>query len=314
MKEPHSTPHPDSVLHRPGPVAPSRAEVDSLLAGAKDEARRQLPCPSCGSVADPLMRRPRRLSYEWWDEPDSYVGCALCGQHLASLPAILGVTWGTEAPADRLPDPNGEIASALNGAETHLRAIDASGERRVRERDLADGLAKGMQHAMVERKLSVPGWNPQPGNVDLYTLDQDLRARSVVETKLKASNDIYECLWDMAKLLSLVTLESIEAAFIVAGSPKRLWEKPIECAEMFEDGRHELVGEIKRLHGWWVNYILGDSAGRPLAVAPAVDVTRVATVHPELSGEEWELRAIRIEAVPTDPEDWVPFAEGLPVR
>ena len=169
-----------------------------------------------------------------------------------------------------------------------------------------------MSGGQVDRKLHVPGWTPQPGNVDVWAVDESGTPRLVVEAKLKSTNDLFECLWDMAKIASLLTLDSVEAGYIVAGTTERNWQKPIECADMFENGRHPLVGAIERLQPWWIKHILGDSSGRPDAVPAEIDVNRIASAAVQIAGEAWHVRAIRLTAVPGDPAAWVPFSEGLP--
>lgn len=82
------------------------AERDRLLANARAEARRRLPCPSCGSTADPLIRQPRRLSLAWWDDASCYVGCAACGAFFALLPVAAPFIWQPEVPEDLEDDPN----------------------------------------------------------------------------------------------------------------------------------------------------------------------------------------------------------------
>lgn len=100
---------------------------------------------------------------------------------------------------------------------------------------------------------------PQPGNVDAFTKDWLGRPVLVIETKLKEGNQVFECLWDMAKMLSLATVGSVEGAYLVTGSTVASWQRPVACAELFVTGRHELVGAIRRYEDWWIKYILGDS-------------------------------------------------------
>jgi len=229
---------------------------------------------------------------------------------LAELPLEAG-NPESESPKDRLPDPNGEITECLGTVVEEFRHLEDAGEK-IKERQLSLALGRRMKNGVVDRQLAVPGWDPQPGNVDVWARDHEDRPRLVVEAKLKSTNDIYECLWDMAKVASLTTLASVEAGYIVAGTTKHNWQKPIECADMFEDGRHDLVGTIKRLESWWIKYILGDSTGRSRAVPGHVDITRIASAFPEINGQPWEIRAIRVTPVPEDPAQWAPFEDGRP--
>ena len=84
MEPPESTPHPDAVF-----AALTRDEHARVRAEAQDAARAELPCECCGSTAEPVVRKPERLSAEWWDDPSAYLACADCGCCLALLPVWL---------------------------------------------------------------------------------------------------------------------------------------------------------------------------------------------------------------------------------
>lgn len=208
-------------------------------------------------------------------------------------------------------DERDVVAKAVLEAASDLAQLALDPSSRVRERHLADAIARHLDSAVSERKVYIPNWDPQPGNVDVFTTDWRGRPNIVIETKLKEGNDVFECLWDMAKMLSLETAKSVSAAYLVTGSTVASWERPVACAELFETGRHELVGAITgRYHDWWVKYILGGGRGRPLAIPDVMDVTRVASVRYPVHGIEWELRAVKITAPPN--ARWVGFSDGLP--
>ncbi len=203
------------------------------------------------------------------------------------------------------------VAQATVRAAEELAQLGLDPSARVRERDLANSLARNLSGAVAERKLNVPGWDPQPGNVDVFTRDQLGLPALVIETKLKDDNSIFECLWDMAKVLSLASESNVTGAYLVTGTTAANWRRPVACAELFENGRHNLVGAIRHYGDWWVKYILGDSTGRPQAVPDLMDVRLVAIAGYELNGQRWELRAIHISAAPE--AKWVPFEDGMPV-
>src|SRR5688572_10525405 len=83
-----------------------------------------------------------------------------------------------------------EIAAALSLAARQLSAADAAGDH-ANEQALAIALATEIQSSEVERRLEVPGWDPQPGNTDVWARNSVGDPRLVIETKLKASNNIY---------------------------------------------------------------------------------------------------------------------------
>jgi hypothetical protein len=82
----------------------------------------------------------------------------------------------------------------------------------------------------------------------------------------------------------------------------------VSCAELFETGRHNLVGAIRRYTTLWED-LLQEGRGRPLAVPETIDVSLVARVPVVLKGLAWELRAVRVRAVEAD---WTGFIDGRP--
>jgi len=204
-------------------------------------------------------------------------------------------------------DESDPVARATLAAAADLEALDQANGR-VRERQVADALGRHLESARVERKLRIPGWDPQPGNVDIFTTDWLGRPKLVVETKHKDGDDVYECLWDLAKVLSLTTERSVEGAYLVTGTTAANWARPVSCAELFETGRHNLVGAIRRYTTLWED-LLQEGRGRPLAVPETIDVSLVARVPVVLKGLAWELRAVRVRAVEAD---WTGFIDGRP--
>lgn len=204
-----------------------------------------------------------------------------------------------------------EVGRVLLSATTRLAAKDAEMaklDRRVVERDLAEALAAELPNSEMERSWPVPNWDPQPGRFDIVVSGDDGRPRLAIETKLKSSNDIYECLWDLLKLVALNTLDHLEGVYIVAGTSARNWRKPIKTAELFRDGSHEVRDLIGAVGDWWETYILGDSAGRPQYGPEQVNVEVVGATRLQLRRDEWEIRAIKATASTR----WVRFADGKP--
>lgn len=67
-----------------------------------------MPCPGCGTDAEPALRKPRSFSPEWERDPGTYFGCLSCGHFLARLPAPASER-PSDLPLDHLPDPRGLI-------------------------------------------------------------------------------------------------------------------------------------------------------------------------------------------------------------
>jgi hypothetical protein len=205
-------------------------------------------------------------------------------------------------------DADDLIGGALPRAAAALEALDRA-ELPVRERELQVALAEQIPGGDIERRVHVPGWDPQPGGLDVLVRDPSGELTHVVETKLKSTNDIYECLWDFAKVLSLSSGSSAPLPYVVAGTTIAGWSRHAG-RELFENGTHDLVGAIERYREWWIKYILGDSTGRPTEVPTEIHVEVIACTPVRLKGLDWELKAVRVSAG----EEWTPFAGGLPVE
>jgi len=189
-----------------------------------------------------------------------------------------------------LADDDDPVGQATVAAARRLEDACDRGER-VRERQLQEALAAELPRAEIEQRVPVPDWDPQPGATDVVTRDPAGGVVQVIETKLKATNDIYECLWDLAKVVSFS--ERQVGAYLVVGTTQNGWRRHA-TRELFGSGRHALVETIRAHLDWWDKYILGDSTGRPLRVPAQIDVRVLTRVPLRLSEDEWELRAIRV--------------------
>ena len=83
------------------------AQTDETVEAARARAAEDLPCPDCGSTARPLIRKPRRMSISWWDDPSCYIGCADCARYLAEIPSVYPTILAPEVPEDLEEDPEG---------------------------------------------------------------------------------------------------------------------------------------------------------------------------------------------------------------
>lgn len=199
------------------------------------------------------------------------------------------------------------VAQATVLAARELVALEQQQGRPPRERDLAAALGRHLQSSVVERRWPVPDWDPPPGNIDVWTTDWQGRPSTAIETKLKDGNLIYESLWDLIKLLSLATLEHVEATYLVVGTTVRNWDKPVAFAEFFNEGRYDLMSAIERHPDWW-RWCLEGGRARPLRMPTMVDVGLVARIEVTLASTRWELRAAAVTAA----GEWVGCEDGWP--
>lgn len=81
---------------------------DEMLVTARAEARKKLPCPDCGSTAEPRIREPKVGSVAYWDDPSCYMGCAECGRFLALLDSAWPFIWQPEVDEYRADESPSE--------------------------------------------------------------------------------------------------------------------------------------------------------------------------------------------------------------
>jgi hypothetical protein len=203
-------------------------------------------------------------------------------------------------------DPIGRLVNPLSAA---LMEFERELGRSPRERDMADALGRLIPDAIVERKLDIPFWDPQPGAVDLWTADWRGRPSMVAELKLKDGNDIYESIWDLIKVLSLETLGHVEAGYLVVGSTVRAWERPVVFSEFFANQQFPLVdyiGEKPEALRW----VYEGGRARPTRIPERVEVTLVGRSRYRTGDQEWELRAVKVAASGA----WLDCEDGWPLR
>lgn len=249
-----------------------------------------------------LLSELKRRNWEDWEiEKRVAIHRAGAGEQESIAAPVEEPIKVSAAEDDPIGGKTFELAEALMAFERELG-------RGPRERDMADALGRLLGSARVERKLDVPAWDPQPGAVDVWTADWLGRPQLVVETKLKDGNDIYECIWDLVKVLCLGELKSVEGAYLVVGSTVRSWEKPVAFAEFFSDQSYPLVERIAANPVWW-EWCLEGGRARPLEMPEIVAADVVGVSRLWLEGREWELRAVRVL-----PEgSWLPCRNGWPL-
>jgi hypothetical protein len=84
--------------------------------------------------------------------------------------------------------------------------------------------------------VTLDGWDPQPGSFDVALLGEDDRPLAVAEIKL---DDVDQTLRDILKIASALELGSVEAAYVVAAAPARVWATTADVVEVFGLGEQE---------------------------------------------------------------------------
>jgi hypothetical protein len=125
----------------------------------------------------------------------------------------------------------------------------------------------------VRRKFPIPNWNPQPGPVDLFILDDAERLVAAAELKVFKTE---ESLWDVYKMIALGTTSGVEATYVIIPATARRWLKPERCTQVFAD--HIVVLDSRKLFederpSW--EWLLTGGQARPVRVPAQIRIMPV---------------------------------------
>ena len=221
----------------------------------------ELPAPSSSQVysagatqaeiaagRDALFERNRRICAEQREtgllpEP---------GNNFVAHDIQEGLSTGAVAPADPPAMDTQPVIKELDrdqlmtDAAIHAAATVELGDRptfqeRYLERALVSAISEYVAADTRPReRLPVPGWDPQPGDVDL-TVRFAAERQPTILAELKV-DDIEATLWDLLKLASIVRADPPAHAYLVAAAPPRRWQHA-ECADLFcDDGDPHVWG------------------------------------------------------------------------
>jgi hypothetical protein len=164
----------------------------------------------------------------------------------------------------------------------------------AREEDLRGGIADELsargELVLTEAKLRVPGWTTNLGGFDLAAVvDNSL----VLDETKWADGNLYECMWDLFKLGSALSLDRVAAGLAVYGAPAKHWQQTEGCARLFEDREvvtRDLIWALPR--EWQIN--LDGSSAKPHAIPILLRLRLLTAITCEVLGKSWEIRAISV--------------------
>jgi hypothetical protein len=218
------------------------------------------------------------------------------------------------------------IATALGRAAERVRP--EPGDKSFLERRLAEAVAASLGEGYFRPELVVrdkklvnsqlPGWDPQPGTIDVAIVTPNNEPRIVFELKI---DDVEWTLWDIYKMVSATELPTVEAAYVVtAGSPK-LWSGKRDCVELFELDYTQPDDQVDSVE-WYSRFLFSEfrkawadllegGRGRLQRVPHAIQITAIGRWPlPGYPGHE--LRAIRVEGSKRR-VSWLEFSDDWPV-
>jgi hypothetical protein len=201
------------------------------------------------------------------------------------------------------------LSSAIADAASRIQErVIARGASDAREEDLRGGIADELRArgelVLTEAKLRVPGWTTNLGGFDLaIVVDNSV---GLGETKW-ADGNLYECMWDLFKLGSALSLDRVDAGVAVYGAPAKHWQQAEGCARLFEDRevltREPDLGASARLADQ-PRPKYREAARHPMLLRVQVPAATTCQVL----GKTWEIRAVGVTPNGGD----FPLADGWP--
>jgi hypothetical protein len=198
------------------------------------------------------------------------------------------------------------LREATHATACALRETPGKIVEKTLERALNTALTRLSGRPCAQSRFALSNWNPQPGAFD-SALGAPSAPEMVGEMKWSSQNKVFEVLWDAVKLCSALEGPA-RTAFLAYGVPTRLWDRPVECADLFSPGHRALVASIRLHIGWWEKYILGDSTGRPCWTREYIVVNSVDDQTINYRGTSWMMRVVTVHGDGAI----VPFEQGRP--
>lgn len=164
---------------------------------------------------------------------------------------------------------------------------------------------------MLNRKIAgaeLPGWDPQPGWIDVVVLNEDGGPSIAVELKL---DDVDHALWDVVKMVSVSRLPTVEAAYVAVAAPTKTWASGLAGVDLFQSNQEEtwhsryVFDEYRE--AW--SHLLADGRGRPVQVAELIRLAPILRC-PVFHYPPYELRALRVQ--PLDDDVSIDVVEAAP--
>jgi hypothetical protein len=242
-------------------------------------------------------------------DDDAQVDPATLPENVQLMREIDAQIAGTNAKREREHALEAQIANAIPDAVSRIeeRVVARAGSH-AREEDLRGGIADELRArgelVLTEAKVRLPGWTANLGGFDLaIVVDNSL---ALGETKW-ADGNLYECMWDLFKLGSAVSLDRVDAGVAIYGAPAKHWQRAEGCARLFEDREvvtRNLISALPR--EWQIN--LAGSTAKPHVIPMLLRLQLLTATTCTVLGKSWEIRAV---GVTPDGGDY-PLTDGWP--
>jgi len=199
------------------------------------------------------------------------------------------------------------IAAALARAAEQVRPQE--GDKSFLEKRLAEAFATSLADGYFRPELVVrdkklqgshlPGWDPQPGTIDVAIITPATEPRIVFELNV---DDVEWTLWDIYKMVAATELPTVEAAYLVVAGPPKLWTSQRDCVELF-DLDYSATEQVDSVD-WYSRFLFSEyrrawaellegGTGRIQRVPEAIVISALGR-WPLPGYPAYELRAIRV--------------------
>jgi hypothetical protein len=147
---------------------------------------------------------------------------------------------------------------------------------------------------------------PGVGPVDVALLGGDAQPTAFVELKWGSGN-LYNCVWDLAKMGVAVARAHAPGAYLVAGAPGDEWRSAQGC-ELFESQTWNVPDLMTGYAKHW-SFWKRDVKTHPLSLPATIETQAIATAATNVRGDAWELRCA---AVVAEESGWIGVPDGTP--
>ena len=198
------------------------------------------------------------------------------------------------------------VAAAVEATAATITAAGDELKASFIERDMEKVLAAELTASIAARGLAMTvkvghsiklvEW-PGVGPVDLSLRSVEGSSAAFLELKWGAGN-LYNCVWDLAKMAAALARQLAPRAFLVAGAPAADWEGG-EGSALFGSQTWQAADLLDSYAKRW-KFWRGDVKTHPLRLPASMSTRHVVTAAMSVYGGVWQLRCVDVAA--DDPE------------
>lgn len=189
------------------------------------------------------------------------------------------------------------MAAAVQHAAAEVVVDPARGtflEARLEDALIAGWQTAGGEPSRARVQLTVPGWDPQPGQTDWVATAPSGELVAIAELKV---TDVEAALWDLLKVAAILTEETAATGYLVVATSPSKWERA-EVSDLFATPPGETAT-------WWTGdlllrwaaswrWLLSGGRARPVRLPGRLRTTVLADAPTEhIAGHS--LRCLKVE-------------------